>query len=348
MKIYLVKYWWILVIFLILSVIGLRLLFNHETNEANGSTKKTNKYIVKKQDLKQTLTLSGKIDAEEKAILKFQTSGKLVWVGVKVGDKVNKFQAIASLDKREIEKNLKDKLLTYMKTRWDFEQLNDDNDINGKSVETLGGLTNSEKRILQKSQFGLEQSVLDVETTALALDYATITTPIAGLVTQIDAPVAGVNITPTSAEFDIVNPQSIFMSVLADQTEVVGLTEKMPVSISMDPYPDSILSGTVNLISFIPKSGESSTVYEVKITIPQNNSDYKYRIGMTADVIFTKNERKNILSVPTQYIKTDNSGKYITKELKGNKVKTYIEVGTEFDDDTEILSGLSVGDIIYD
>ena len=62
-------------------------------------------YLVKKQIIKEILSLSGNIDADEKITLRFQSSGMLTWVGVKEGDYVKKYQGVASLDQKELQKN---------------------------------------------------------------------------------------------------------------------------------------------------------------------------------------------------------------------------------------------------
>lgn len=58
----------------------------------------------KRNTIKEEITLTGTIDASTKANLQFKTSGQLAWVGVKVGDNVKKYQAIASLNKEELKK----------------------------------------------------------------------------------------------------------------------------------------------------------------------------------------------------------------------------------------------------
>ena len=50
------------------------------------NTKETT--TVRRQDLSEKLSFSGKIAANEDVILRFQTSGRLSWVGVKTGDYV--------------------------------------------------------------------------------------------------------------------------------------------------------------------------------------------------------------------------------------------------------------------
>ncbi len=80
------KKWYVVVI--ILVIIGL-VYFKIGSNAKGAKNgKKQTSYVVKRQNLKETLSLSGSIDAEEKATLRFQSSGRLSWVGVKEGDYV--------------------------------------------------------------------------------------------------------------------------------------------------------------------------------------------------------------------------------------------------------------------
>lgn len=335
-----------IIILIFLLVTGFLLYRNFSASKTNG-IKKDQTYRVQKTDLKQTLTLSGKIAADEMATLRFQTSGKLTWIGVKEGDIVGKYQLLATLDKREIQKNLEKKLNTYLNTRWEFEQTQDDNNVDGRKLQDVI-LSDAERRILEESQFGLNNAVLDVEIQNLALEYANLYSPIAGIVTRADTPYAGVNITPAGSEIDIINPVSVYLSVSADQNEVINLKPGMAAEIVMDPYPEEKLKGTVNTVSFTPKAGESNTVYEVKLTMPDSNNIMKYRMDMTADAVFVIKEKTDILSVPTLSIKAENGKKYVYRQKGNKKEKVYIETGTEFDNDTEIISGLSEGDLVYD
>src|SRR3990167_4452714 len=79
-------------------------------------------YKIKKQNLKESLTFSGEINANEKVTLRFQTSGRLSWVGVKEGDFVKKYQTLASLDQREVKNRLQKYLNTFVSQRLTFEQ----------------------------------------------------------------------------------------------------------------------------------------------------------------------------------------------------------------------------------
>ena len=302
---------------------------------------------VKQGDLLEELVISGEIDAEEKATLRFQTSGRLSWIGVKEGDHVKKYQGIAALDKRELEKELKKKLLTYMNERWDFEQAQDDKSVRGRRRVDVPGLTDAERRVLDKAQFDLDYSVLDVEIKNLAVEYANLWTPIDGLVTRIDAPFAGTNITAATAEFEIVNPESVYFKASADETEVTLLKEGLSGSLVLDAFPDGKLLGSVTDISFIPDEEETGVVYTVKFDFGSNNPEYRYRLGMVGDLTFITDKSIDVLYLPSRYIVSDNGKKYVFIQKEKEVIKTVVKTGLENDDNTEIISGLKKGEKIY-
>ena len=302
------------------------------------------KMTVKKQNLKETLTLSGEIDAEEKVSLKFQTSGRLVWVGVKEGDYVKKYQAIASLDKRDLKNRLDKYLNSYLKQRNNFEQTKDDYE---ETYEfSTGDFHKRAKRILENSQYDLNSAVLEVEYQNLLLEYADLWTPIEGVVTHIDIPKAGVNITPANAAFEIVNPKTLYFSATVEQADVVNLKEEMKGKLTLDSFSDFEDEVKISYISFSPKSGETGTVYQVKLELSEKTKKLPLRLGMTGDVEFLIKEKNKVIALPSRFIKKDKKGSYVFVKKNNKRIKKYIEIGEEIDGKIVIKSGLSEGEII--
>jgi len=311
---------------------------------------KSKSFTVVRDTIKETITISGELEAEEKITLRFQSSGLLSWIGVKQGEFVKKNQPIASLDQKELQKNLQKYLNTYLDSRWTFDQNKDEY---RQPAQGYWGLSwdqrNDLDRALQKSQFDLNNAVLDVELKDIALKYANIYSPIDGIITHIGSPVAGVYVTPAQAEFEIINPNSIYFSLLPDQTEVTKLSASMSADIVFDSYPDEKATGTIQTIAFTPKAGETNTVYEVKITYPFGDESLnKYRIGMTGDATFTILDKPDVLIVPLTFLKTEKDKKYVMKKSGSKKEKIYVDVGIESEQMAEITGGLSDGDVIYD
>jgi len=337
------SYWYIFLIILAVIFLGLR-QYQQIGNKEIDSDEQS--YTVKRETLKETMTLSGKIDASEKVMLQFHSSGRLSWVGVKEGDSVSKYQTVATVDQRDIKKRLDKYLNTYLKYRWDFEQSRDDY---GATSDTgiSREIRDRAKRIIEKSQFELNNSVLDVELQDLALQYSRLTTPIAGIVTHIDHPIAGVNITALNSAISIVNPDSVYLSILADQTEVIYLSQGLTSEVVLDAFPDIQIIGVVSSLSFLPKQEESSVVYEVKVLLPLDNSNLRYRLGMTADASFTLKEKTDVLVVPISFINYENDKSFVTTGMGNKRERREIVLGEETDTSAEILSGLTEGDVVF-
>lgn len=342
--IFIKKRWWIV---LLILVVGVWFMFNQTFGKKNTTAELT--YKVKRQTLQESLTFSGSVDAQEKATLRFQTSGRLAWVGVKEGDVVKKYQAIASLDQQALKKQLQKDLIDYEKERLDHD--NDSLDYNNHGLPSDRYARQDAIDAYKKAQYDLDSTVLDVELTDISLRYSTLVSPIAGVVTSVGTKQAGVNITPTQAEFVIVNPASLYFSGAVDQTDVVKVYEGMEGQISYDSFPDEMTPARIQSIAFTPKLDETGTVYEVKLstlTDGTGSAQLKYRLGMTGDVEFITKRMTDVLGVPTTFIKSEAGKKYVLKKVGDKQVKTTVEVGEEIDTATVILDGLQEGDVVYD
>lgn len=296
---------------------------------------------VMRGKVEENLTISGEIDAREKATLRFATAGQITWVGVKEGDTVTKYQPIASLDKRSLERSLAKYLNTYQKTRNDFDQTHDDNE--NKVID------DSLKRVLDDSQLDLNSSIADVEIQDLLIKLSTLWTPISGLVTKVPVTAPGTIISsPAQAEFEVVNPETVYFLASVDQTEVSKIAIGKEAALTLDAYPDDTLTTTITDISFSPKSDESGTVYAVKLALPQstNNSNYRFRLGMTGDVTMNLTTKNNVLYLPPKFVKAGDGKKYVNLFKNGQIEKTFVTVGLETDTRTEILSGIAENTIV--
>ena len=335
------KRWYL--ILLAIFVVG---FIVHKNNISSKAKNKVDSYVIKRENLKEVLTLSGEIDAGEKATLKFQTSGRLAWVGVKEGDFVKKYQTLASLDQRDVKNRMQKYLNTFVSQRLTFEQTKDD--YWNKQYDLSESIRKSAERTLQDSQYDLNNSVLDVELQNLSLEYANLWTPIEGIVTHVSVPFAGVNVTPAGADFEVVNPKTLFFSVAAEQGDVINLQEGATGEISFDAYPEKKFNASLYYISFSPKDGETGTVYELRLKLDEQAQKLGLKLAMTGDVDFLIKQEKNVLSVPSSFIKKDGKGNYVFVGKPDKKVKKYIDISTEIDGKYVITNGLQDKEIIYD
>ena len=295
--------------------------------------------IVEKSDIKEELVLSGKIDAEDHITLNFRAAGKVDWVGVEKDQWVTKGQAIASLQKDLLEAALRQAWQDFTAAKAASDKYYDGRD--GRNEESYA------EKIERTALDAAQNKAYDNTRIAQSnLDNATLYSPIDGFVVGVDPEVAGVNVAGLNAGYEIVNPATIYLRVTADQTEVGSLKEGKTGTITFDSYPDEQIEGTIKGISFSPSKDEAGTAYDVKVILNNvDNKDYKYRLGMTADISFVLKEDKNVLILPLNYVGSDDKGKYVL--LGKEKKKTYVTTGIESEQSVEITKGLSEGQIVY-
>lgn len=299
----------------------------------------------KRETVKEEITLTGSIDAASKSNLQFKTSGQLAWVGVKVGDRVKKYQAIASLNKEELKKKLEADFNSYRSALTTFDDVQDEYKYEKENFI----LTDEMKRILVRSQNTLGNAVINYELQDLAIKYATLYTPISGIVVAIDEPNSGVNITPASATFSIIDPTSIYFKAQIDQEDVNRVKIGDKTTIKLDSFPDESIESEITYISFTPISGQTSTVYEIRFKLDgTNNQELKYRLGMDGDAIISLKEIDNSLTIPIEAINQDEEQPYVFLKPDNQKelIKKNITIGIETDTTVEILEGLSENDQI--
>ena len=287
---------------------------------------------VKRQNLTQTLSVTGSIDSTNTVNLTFLAGGKLVYLGAKLGDHVKAGQTIAILDERTVQKNLEAALKDYSIQRNTFDQTKVDN----KDTP----LTDTVQRVLANNQFNLDKAVISVELEDLAKQNSVLTTPISGIVTRADVDTAGVNVSATTT-FTVTDPNSLVFKMEVDEADIGSVKVGQPIIVTLDAYPNDTLHLRVDSIDFTSHSTSSGgTAYYVKAHVMPGETD-TYRIGLNGDADITLQKVSNVMTVPIASIINDT---YVYVK-KGNKfIKTKLKLGLANDTDQEVISGLQVGD----
>lgn len=287
----------------------------------------------------EELVLSGSVTASEYANLSFQSSGELVWMGVKEGDWVKKGQYLARLDTVSLNAAYQQALANLRSAEATLDRVYDD----VKDHDNDESFTQKETRVT--AEVAKDKAWDAVVAAKKSLDNANLKAPFDGLITKITNPFSGINTTYAESQIEILNPDTLYFQVTADQTELVDIKEGERVIIVLDTYADEEITGVVDSIGYTPKTGETSIVYEVKIKFENLDND-KYRVGMTGDVKFPLNQKDDVLYVDSDFIKTDKKGRYL---LMDKNKKVYVEMGLEGEDKVEVISDqVKEGELIYD
>ncbi|KKP47727.1 MAG: Secretion protein HlyD [Candidatus Woesebacteria bacterium GW2011_GWA1_33_30] len=327
------KKWKLLSVLLIIAIIITFLI-----SKKNNFSLKT--ATIQKGNISEELILSGDISASNYAKLAYETSGKVSYIGVKEGETVKKGKLLSKLDTTVLNSSYQialSNLRIYDATAQNIL----DQVKNHSSDETY-----SQKDSRTTAEANKDKAYEAVISAKRNLDGASIYAPFNGIVTFVAHPFSGVFVSFGATEIEIIDPTTMYFSVLADQTEVTKLINGQKVQIVLDSFEDKTYEGKVYNISFVPKIGESGSVYSVKVLFSGVNLlDSKFKIAMTGDAKFVTSEKENAFYVPSNFVKQDKNGNFVKLNQKD---KLYIKIGIESSDFTEIVGDIEEGLVVYD
>lgn len=284
----------------------------------------------------KTLDVSGHIDAKEKVRLRFIAGGKTTYIGAKEGEWVKKWQTIASIDGKTLGKQIEQDLNNYMKERWDWEETKDSSE--NRAIET------SEQRSIDKEQWDLTNTVLDVEIRDIAIKNTSIYSPIGGILTKSPAQVAGMQLL-ASDYFEVINPDTLVFRAAVDESDIALVMLGQKAKLILDSFSDEIIKTTVEYVSYTSSETSSGTSFVVELPLESLVGTSPLRIGMNGDINIILDTKENILTIPLISTRTRDSRTYVDVKTGENEFEEReITIGLESEENIEVISGLSESD----
>lgn len=151
----------------------------------------------------------------------------------------------------------------------------------------------------------------------------------------------------TTADPILVMSDRLTVKAQVDETDISKIKLKEKALITLDAYPEHRIDAIVDQIAFDATTINNVTTYIVDV-LPKKTPDYM-RSGMTANVVFDVESRKDIVVVPTEAIKTEgDKNTVLMKKIEDNEtiVEREVILGISDGKKSEILNGLNVGDKI--
>lgn len=284
---------------------GVRLFFfTEKVSDAAGplvSTKVTLATIT------TTISATGTLEPVDQVEVGTQVSGDISKINVDFNSKVKKGQVIAELDKSKLRATLTQAELAYKSAQADFKykestynrvkKLSESNAASAVELETAEYNMNSAKLAVEKSRN-------DVNQTKLNLSYATIKSPIDGVVlkraVEVGQTVAASMSTPT---LFVIAKDLSQMKVMADvdEADIGQVKAGQRVEFTVDAYQEDKFSGTVQEVRLSPTT--SSNVVTYTVVISADNPDQKLLPGMTATCTIVTQEVKDAIAIPVKALK---------------------------------------------
>jgi len=310
--------------------------------------------------------VSGKISADNEAVIMIASTAKCTAVYFEAGDQVEAGDVLCTLELGSALSNYNAARIGYNGA---VQSYNDQKAVLDKQVQLAADNVSNTKALFEigaASQLEVDQAELNYSNavagrnSALAQLESSIQSAKSGL-EQLDtalenvdadgnviAPMAGTLVTMSAVENSFIS-NSMPLAVIdgPDQMKVsVSVSEALVPKISIGSQADVYVSAVDKSFSAVIRSVEQAAnvqtrLYTVTLTVPADVGGLLS--GMFADVTFFTDVSQNAVVVPTESILTSGGSQYVF--VVENDTARYLEVSTGLTGNgvTEVTSGLTAG-----
>ena len=269
---------------------------------------------VDRANISNSVTATGTIEPVTEVEVGTQVSGIIDRLYADYNSVVTKGQLIAEMDKVTLQSELASQKATYdgAKAEYEYQQKNYERN-KGLHEKQLISDTDYEQSLYnyQKAKSAFDSSKASLAKAERNLSYATITSPIDGVVISRDVEegqtVASGFETPTlfTIAADLTQMQVV---ADVDEADIGDVEEGQRVSFTVDAYPNDVFEGKVTQIRLGATSSSSSTtttttVVTYEVVISAHNPDLKLKPRLTANITIYTLDKQGVLSVPAKALR---------------------------------------------
>jgi HlyD family secretion protein len=333
---------------------------------------------ITRGDIEHRVIATGRIEPLSKVEIRSKVNGIIRTIAADEGDRVAKGQVIIELDRDILASRVNEARAALEKAKARCEQAR----IEASTVDldsarrkydrmqklSAQGLVSEEQldeaqtaldmakqaRAARKAAVAMADAELSAATAAVELAenelrYATIDSPVDGIVLHRDvdvgSAVASVTSTLGTLLMTLGDMRELHMVGDVDESDIGLVREGMPARISVESYPDRKFHGRIKKISPLGVEKDKIMNFEVEVTI--EDADMPLRTNMTADAEIIVNKNKNALLVPQNALRFERGQSFVEtpdpSQANGKK-RVDVTLGIGGTDFSEALAGLVEGD----
>lgn len=298
---------------------------------------------VHKKTFTTQISANGELKARKSVDLKFMSPGKVSWIGVKSGDKVKTWQAVAKLDTTSLNANYMIALNNLRNFDASAESVLDS--VQDRNTDETFAIR-STRTTAEVAKDNAYEAVLVAKE---SLKNATLISPIAGEVIQTSSITPGQTLTGSDLEtkfIRITDLASVYFEADLDEVDFNKISVGQETEITIDAYANENCVGKISEISQegVQKSGGVTTI-TVKVDISDCNMNLIP--GLNGQANFITSKKEDVLVIPKRLLVEKDGVKYVWLKT-GDSVKSRklaeVSTGLESASEVEITNGLSEND----
>jgi RND family efflux transporter MFP subunit len=291
----------------------------------------------------ETIFVSGMVSAPDSpADVSFLVSGKVIFVGPREGEYVEKGQLLASLDPTDYRLALSASAAKVEQAKVAFLRAEDEYGRMKFLYESKSLAANDFEKFkaaFDGTRHQLEEAIAGEGLSRKHLSDATLHAPISGYISKrlIET---GYTASAGRPVFEIVQMDTVEANVGVPETDVHLVRIGQKVSITFPALPKQSFQGTVHIINVSADPG--TRTYMTRIRVP--NPRHVIRIGMVAEAKIVGDRTISMMTLPGEAIVRDEQGAtmvFVYFPEQGRVYRKRVKIGAFRGTEVEIKEGLS-------
>lgn len=149
---------------------------------------------------------------------------------------------------------------------------------------------------------------------------------------------------PTPPTVDLIDDRCLYIKAPIDEVDAPAIREGMPARISMDAFPERYFQGVVRRIApYVLDQEKQARTVGIEAEIDEPTQVENLLPGYSADVEIILAKHSDVLRIPTQSILEGNLVLVLQDTMLSERS---IQIGVSNWEHTEVVSGLSAGEVV--
>ncbi len=257
---------------------------------------------LQRGDIRVQVSATGTLDAVTTVQVGSQITGTINALYADFNSQVKKGQILALIDptflKAQVAQNEADLERARVTQRQAERDLSRQEPLRTQGLASQADIDAAETA-LDAARASVKSAEAALTRAKTNLAYATITSPIDGIVVSRDVDVGQTVAASLSAPTLFTIAQDLTQMQLeaaVDEADIGMVRGDQSVTFTVDAFPDRTFSGTVQQIRLAPKTEQNVVSYTVVVRVP--NPDQRLLPGMTANATFLIDEARGVLRIP--------------------------------------------------
>lgn len=298
---------------------------------------------IKPTTLAHSVKVTGTLVPGQQSSVASMASGRVLEVKVRPGDSVSAGDVLAEIDRATLTLQLNQQSATAEATRIQLlstrQQLERTEELARQGLATPSAL---EQARASAAALDSNLAALDsgVESAKIALDNATVRSPLDGVVSARSVE-PGQTINAGTPLFTIVNLEEMEFEASASVNSSALVSRGQNATISVTGIDGTTFSGAVTRVNPVAIAGTRA----VPIYIAIDNKQFLLRGGMFATGFIVVAEKHDAIAIPASALREDAEGDFVLALDHDNLVRKAVTPGEEWDRGRTVeVEGLSAGD----